>query len=77
MDFIALGTEEDWTNLMSFPQFTSIEFLAVDLKDSLVSTDVNDTDDMVLPSLNFSQITKLKIFWDSNLFAYYRWRPNH
>ena len=57
---------------MSFPQFTSIEFLAVDLKDSLVSTDVNDTDDMVLPSLNFSQITKLKIFWDSNLFAYYR-----
>ncbi|PWW72229.1 hypothetical protein C7212DRAFT_366546 [Tuber magnatum] len=61
------GTEEDWKNLMSFPQLTSIEFLAVDLKDSLVSAEVNRTDNNVLPSLDFSRITRLKIFGDSNL----------
>ena len=52
---------------MSFPQLTSIEFLAVDLMESLVSTDVNHTDNKVLPSLDFSRITRLKIFGDSNL----------
>ena len=52
---------------MSFPQLTSIEFLAVDLKESLVSADVNHTDDNVLPSLDFSRITRLKIFGDSKL----------
>ena len=52
---------------MSFPQLTSIDFLAVDLKDSLVSADVNHTDNNVLPSLDLSRITGLKIFGDSNL----------
>ncbi|RPA96059.1 hypothetical protein L873DRAFT_1695904 [Choiromyces venosus 120613-1] len=61
------GTEADWTRLMSFPQLTSIEFLAVDLKDSHVSAEANHTDNGVLPSLDFSRITRLKIFGDSNL----------
>ncbi|CAZ83930.1 unnamed protein product [Tuber melanosporum] len=61
------GTEEDWKNLMSFPQLTSIEFLAVDLEDSLVSAEVNRTDNNILLSLDFSRITRLKIFGDSNL----------
>ena len=52
---------------MSFPQLTSIEFLAMDLKDSLVSADVNHTDNKVLPSLDFSRITRLEILGDSNL----------
>ena len=33
---------------MSFPQLTSIELLAVDLEDLLISADDNHTDDMVL-----------------------------
>ena len=39
----------------------------MDLKDSLVSADVNHTDNKVLPSPDLSRITKLKIFGDSNL----------
>ena len=52
---------------MSFPQLTSIEFLAVDLKDSLVSADANHMDDNALPLLDFSRIARLKIIGDSNL----------
>ena len=52
---------------MSFPRLTSIKFLAADLKDPLVSADVNHTDNNILPSLNLSQFTRLKIFGDSNL----------
>ena len=53
---------------MPFLQLTRIEFLAVDLEDSLVSTDVNHTDNKVLPSLDLSWITRLKMFGDSNLW---------
>ena len=67
MESLHYRTEEDWNNLMSLPQLTSIEFLAVDLKGLLVSADVNHTDNNVLPSLDFSRITGLKIFGDSNL----------
>ena len=38
----------------------------MDLKNSLVSTDVNHTDNDVLPSQDFSRITRLKVFGDSS-----------
>ena len=52
---------------MSFRQWTIIEFLVVDLKDSLVSADDNHKDNNVLPSLVFSRITRVKVFGDSSL----------
>ena len=64
------GDSADWENVFSFPRLTSLEFLAVGLKNEVCEFPESHIDTKVLgksPSLDFSKLRRLKIFGDSNL----------
>ncbi|KAI5857799.1 hypothetical protein BZA05DRAFT_106740 [Tricharina praecox] len=64
------GDSADWNNVLSFPRLTSLEFLAVGLKNEVCEFPESHRDTEVLgktPSLDFSKLRRLKIFGDSNL----------
>lgn len=64
------GSAADWNNVLSFPRLTSLELLAVGLKSEVCRLPHSHDDTQVLrsiPSLDFSNLRRLKIFGDSNL----------
>jgi hypothetical protein len=64
------GSADDWKNILSFPRLTSLEFLAVPLKNEICAIPASHDDTAVLqlePSLDFSKLRRLKIFGDSNI----------
>jgi hypothetical protein len=64
------GNADDWSNVLSFPRLTSLEFLAVSLKNKICDIPASHDDTEVLqlvPSLDFSKLRRLKIFGDSNM----------
>lgn len=74
LPWIALrhGTAKDWSHLLgsgsSFNGISSLELLAVDLKESQRSSPTNQVNNRPLHerSVNFSRLTRLKIFGDTN-----------
>lgn len=62
------GTAADWRHITSFPQLTSLEFLATSFKTSEMQSEASRIDNKPLKTkLNFSGLTRLKISGDSNL----------
>ena len=62
------GTAADWRHITSFPQLTSVEFLATSLKTSEMQSEASRIDNEPLRTkLNFSGLTRLKVSGDSNL----------
>ena len=69
---LRFGAVEDWSHLLGcgpgFHGVSSLELLGVDLKDSQRSSATNRTDHKALDfrAVNFSFLTRLKIFGDTN-----------
>lgn len=69
---IRYGDAEDWSRLLGYYKerrsITSLEFLAVDLKQSQIANAANHVDKKALesPKVNFCGLRRLKIFGNSN-----------
>ena len=62
------GSAADWNNVLSFPRLTSLELLALGLKDAICQHPESHANTGVLAAgLDFSRLRRLKIFGDSNL----------
>ncbi|KAL7276807.1 hypothetical protein RUND412_000193 [Rhizina undulata] len=64
------GSEEEWEALTSFPRLTSLEFLAVSLKNQQITAERNLIDTQALAtskSLNFGGLRRMKLFGESNM----------
>jgi len=63
------GNLKDWHNILTCPLLTSLELLSVGLKHELVTNPHSHIDTRIIStnSLPFSQLTRLKIFGDTNL----------
>jgi hypothetical protein len=63
------GSLDDWKTILSFPRLTSLEFLAVPLKNEICAIPESHDDTAVLRSgdLDFGNLRRLKIFGDSNI----------